>query len=297
VSEQTCGKCGTVLNPDARFCMKCGTPVPQLASVEPPPAGPQGPPAAPYFTQQGPPPQVPFLTPPPKRPGWWGRRSGLQKVGMIVGAVIVVIAVIAGVVGGRGYGTTTLSPVPTTTQAQAAVATESTTTTTQPPTTTTEAMTTTERPTTTTTQAVESGTRENPTPMGQEAQVGNWRVKVIGATPKATQAVLDANMFNDKPQSGYQYVLVKITATYTGDESATFWVDMSSKFVGKGGNTFDSGMVVAPNSISDAGEVFSGASVSGNLVFAVASDQVSGGSLSLEQSFSFDETRVFFAIQ
>lgn len=148
-----------------------------------------------------------------------------------------------------------------------------------------------------TTGAGELGSRRNPIPLGQEAQVGDWTVKVLGATLDATQAILDENQFNDPPEAGYQYVLVNLEATYDGTESATFWVEMSYTFVGSGGNTYESGMAVAPDPITDEGEVFPGASVSGNLVFAVASDQVSGGTLSLEQAFSFEETRVFFALE
>jgi hypothetical protein len=171
---------------------------------------------------------------------------------------------------------------------------------------TTESTTTAAEETTDTTEATESteaepsgdvGTMDNPVPAGTEAQVGDWLIKVVGFTPDATAAVLEANQFNDEPGTGQQYVLVELAATYTGAESGTFWMDISDKLLGVGGNTFDSGMAVAPSPISDTGETFSGASVSGQLLFLADSDQVSGSLLILEESFSLDSTRVFMALE
>jgi hypothetical protein len=156
---------------------------------------------------------------------------------------------------------------------------------------------TTEAKTTSTIEGMELGTRRNPIPLGQEAQVGDWTVKVPGAVLDATQTVLDENMFNDPPESGSQYVLVTIEATYNGQESSTFWVEMTYSFVGGKGNTFDSGMAVAPDSILDEGETFPGGTISGNLVFVVESAQLAGGTVMIEESFTFDETRLFFAVR
>jgi hypothetical protein len=127
--------------------------------------------------------------------------------------------------------------------------------------------------------------------------VGDWKIKVANVVLDATQVVLDENMFNDSPEAGSQYVLVGIEAKYTGEGSSTFWVAMMYNFVGSKGNTFDSGMVVAPDSILDEGEVFSGGKISGNLVFVVDSAQISGGTLMIEEFIDFAETRVYFAVE
>jgi hypothetical protein len=141
------------------------------------------------------------------------------------------------------------------------------------------------------------GERRNPIPVGQEAQVADWKVRVVGATLNATQTILDENMFNDPPEDGSQYVLVSLEATYNGQESSTFWLDMTYSFVGGRGSTFGTGAAVAPDSMTDQGEASPGASIAGNLLFEVASDQVSDGTLLLEKAFSFEETRVFFAVE
>jgi hypothetical protein len=143
----------------------------------------------------------------------------------------------------------------------------------------------------------ELGERRNPIPVGQEAQVGDWKVRVVNATLDATHIILEENMFNNPPEDGNRYVLVLLEATYAGEESSTFWLDMMYSFVGGKGDAFGTAAVVAPDSITDEDEAFPGASVSGNLVFEVSSDQILGGTLLLEKAFSFDETRLFFAVE
>jgi len=143
----------------------------------------------------------------------------------------------------------------------------------------------------------EPGERRNPIAVGQEARVGDWKVRVVGVRPNATQIVLGENMFNDPPEEGNQYVLVSLEATYVGRDSSTFWVDMLYKFVGSKGTTFDAGTAVAPDAVTDAGETHSGASIAGNVVFEVATDEIHGGTILIQEAFSFDQTRMFFAIE
>jgi hypothetical protein len=89
---------------------------------------------------------------------------------------------------------------------------------------------------------------------------------------------------------------LKVQPMYTGEESGMFLMDMRYDYVGSGGNTFDWVPTNLPADITDEGQVFAPASVSGHLVFAVASDQVSGGVLMLEE-LSWDSEPVFFAVE
>lgn len=143
----------------------------------------------------------------------------------------------------------------------------------------------------------EPGERRNPIPMNQEAQVGDWKVAVVGADLDATQIVLEENMFNAAPGEGNRYVLLSLEATYLGAGSSTFWLDMLCSFVGNKGDSFDQAAVVSPDSMMDEGEVLPGTRIAGNLVFEVASDQVLGGTLLLQEAFSFEKSRMFFAVQ
>ncbi len=144
--------------------------------------------------------------------------------------------------------------------------------------------------------ATAGGTRREPVPLGQEAKVGNWRVQVTDVSTDATQAILDENMFNDPPGPDDRYVLITVEATYVGEDVGTFWIDILSTFVGDEGDTFSLASVVPPTPITDTSEVAGGEAVSGNVVFAVASKQIAGGTLLLRDLLSREGGRVFFAI-
>lgn len=148
-----------------------------------------------------------------------------------------------------------------------------------------------------TTEAGGPGSREEPMPLGQAAQIGQWQVKVVSVDPDAT-GLITSDEWSDPPQAGNQYVLVTLEATYTGSESASFWADMTYSFVGSKGNTFGEpkGFAVSPSPIFEAGEAFSGASITGDALFEVASDQVVGGVIMIEE-FTYEGERVFFAIE
>lgn len=143
----------------------------------------------------------------------------------------------------------------------------------------------------------EPGERRNPIPMNQEARVGDWEVAVVGADLDATQVVLDENVFNGAPGEGRSYVLVSLEATNVGDGSRTFWLDMLCSFIGSKGGSFKTAAVVPPDPIMTQGEAPPGARITGNLVFEVPSDEVAGGTLMLEEAFSLDKSRMFFAVE
>lgn len=145
-------------------------------------------------------------------------------------------------------------------------------------------------------EAPKQGTRENPLPVGSTAKIGSWEVTLNSVNLDATAAIKKANEFNEAPPAGSKYVMANITAKYIGEESGTFWADMSYKFYGSGGNTFDTASVVVDKSIADAGETFPDASVTGNLAFQVPADQLEGGAIILEESFT-SESRTFFAVK
>jgi hypothetical protein len=139
------------------------------------------------------------------------------------------------------------------------------------------------------------GTRENPIPIGQKAQVGpNWEVTILEIVPDAWSIIEAENMFNEPPEEGYQYVMAKVQVSYIGEESGTPWVDLSLRYLGSDGNAYSEGVGVVPKAFSDIGEQFPGATAEGNIGWAVPVDAVSGGRIIVEESFSFEDTRVFF---
>jgi hypothetical protein len=156
---------------------------------------------------------------------------------------------------------------------------------------------------TTSTLGVPSGTREAPVPLGQEAQVGWWKVKVVSASLDATQAILDANEWNSEPTTGSQYVLVSLEYTRTDHIAGTFWSEVTETFLDREGGWFFEATVFPPNpmplTIEDEGYIAEpGETHTGDLVFEVLSSQVSGGVLELQNRITPNPgPPVYFATQ
>ena len=145
------------------------------------------------------------------------------------------------------------------------------------------------------------GTRDNPLEVGTRIEMGEWSLAVTEVDLDATERVLAENQFNDPPADGRQFVLFTVDATYEGEESGTAWMDFSWAVVGSQGNTFATGSDdrcgVIPEGLSDTGETFPDGNVSGNVCFSVDADQIEGGTIRIEESFSFDDTRAFYALE
>ena len=146
----------------------------------------------------------------------------------------------------------------------------------------------------------ELGTRDNPLEIGTRIEMGDWTLAVTDVMLEAADAVMAENQFNDPPVDGRQFLMFSVDATYQGDDSGTAWLDFSWAIVGSAGNTFGTGMDdycgVIPDPLDDTGETFPGGSVSGNVCVSAESDQVEGGTIRIEESFSFDDTRAFYAL-
>lgn len=145
-------------------------------------------------------------------------------------------------------------------------------------------------------EEVKPGMREDPLPVGSTALIGDWEVKVVSVNVDAGEEVAKTNEFNDPAPDGSRFVLVNLEGTYTGDESGTFWADVSYKILGSKGNTFETFdvSVVSPNPVMGTGEAFPGATVAGDFVVAVPVDQIEGGAIILEESWG--GSRTFFAL-
>jgi hypothetical protein len=145
------------------------------------------------------------------------------------------------------------------------------------------------------------GTRDAPLELGTVIEMGEWTVAVTEVTLDATDAVMAENEFNDPPVEGRQFVLFRVEATYAGDDSGDPWLDFSWAIVGSGGNTFggasfDDYCGVIPDALDERGETFPGGSVEGNVCVSAASDQLEGGTILVEETFSFEDTRAFYAL-
>jgi hypothetical protein len=151
-----------------------------------------------------------------------------------------------------------------------------------------------------TTAVEESGSEVRPTvSVGDSATVGPWEMRVVAVTPDATDQVMTENQFNDPPVEGNQFYIATLEATYSGDDSSTFWIDMTLKAIGESNvayEAFEAGCGVIPDDINDAGETFPGGTITGNVCWSVGAGDVASLAMIAEESFTFEETRVFFAL-
>lgn len=143
------------------------------------------------------------------------------------------------------------------------------------------------------------GTRENPVPAETSFEVTNWVVELGETDTDATETIMAENQFNEIAGSRVA-VMVEVEATYTGPDSGTPWIDLTTSFHTAAGNTYGTGADdycgVVPNDLMDLGEMFTDASGSGNVCVAIPADEVEGGSWIVELLFSFDPERVFVAL-
>lgn len=138
------------------------------------------------------------------------------------------------------------------------------------------------------------GTRENPLPLGSTISDDDWTVTINSVNLNANKVIASENPFNDPPPDGYVYILVNVTAKYTGSDpqGETPWVSIS--YVTPEGNTIESfdSFIVAPDSFDDLETLYSGASTTGNFDFAVPKATVEKGLLAVEISLFSDSAFV-----
>ena len=146
-------------------------------------------------------------------------------------------------------------------------------------------------------------TRDDPLPFGQTKIVPKgWEIIVVDFNPDATQLVLAENPFNDPPAAGFKYVMVRVRGTnISAGEPADFVATLPFRLVGSRSVLYDpfspSCGVYPENLLIDVPtEVFSGASVEGNVCFQVGADET-GLVMSVSFSFDLEEDRTFFALE
>lgn len=143
----------------------------------------------------------------------------------------------------------------------------------------------------------QEGTRTNPLAIGASISNSEWDVTVNSVDLDATDVILAENTFNEAPADGNVYLMVEVSATYTGTnpEGDTPWVTV--EYVSAGGNSFAShdSMVVTPNSFDSLETLYEGASTTGNISIEVPEDEIADGTLKVSPGLFGDP--VFFAVQ
>lgn len=144
---------------------------------------------------------------------------------------------------------------------------------------------------------VAEGTRGNPYALGSTVSSDDWDVTINSVTLDATDAVMAENPYNDEPGDGNAYALVNITATYTGDESGMPALGTTIDYVTADGVTVDAwdSIVLTPDAFDSTTELYTDASVSGNIAFAVPAATADQGVLAVQASMFGDA--VFVAVK
>lgn len=143
------------------------------------------------------------------------------------------------------------------------------------------------------------GTRDNPMPFGASAALGDgWTLRVVEVIPNATDAVLAENQFNEPPEQGKQFFIVRVAMTFTGTGSDDVSAGLRLRLVGDSAvayTTYNDSCGVVPDRLPDT-EVFTGGTVEGNLCWSVKSSDV--GSLVLfDDAYEVaDNDRKFFSL-
>ena len=134
-------------------------------------------------------------------------------------------------------------------------------------------------------------------PLGVPAQVGDYQVTVDAVQLDGNAAVAAANGFNEAPTG--QYVITQLTVTYTGaDEGMPGW-DLSAVFHGTDARQYsdaDCTAVLADDAI-DAPTLNPGGTDTFESCMDVPPSAIPGGQLSVEPTMTFDDERVFYAVQ
>ena len=122
-------------------------------------------------------------------------------------------------------------------------------------------------------------TRENPVPVGSSVVTpDDWQVSVVGIAPNATAEILQHNRFNDPPDTGQQFFVARIRATYLGPGSSRFDASYRLRAVGPEGVaylTFRSSCGVIPDKYEDS-ETFTGGTREGNICWSIRSSDAGG---------------------
>jgi hypothetical protein len=145
-----------------------------------------------------------------------------------------------------------------------------------------------------------TGSRENPVPLGTEAEVGdNWVVAVEDYTPFADDLVIAENEFQEPPAEGNQCALVSISITFVGEGSGNPF-ELSFQTVGDEAvsyQVFGGNCLIIPDALPLA-EVFEGGVLTGNIAFEIASTDADSLVLFVEDYTDFSgDSRVYFGLQ
>jgi hypothetical protein len=144
--------------------------------------------------------------------------------------------------------------------------------------------------------------RGNPAPAGVPYRVPEgWEITILDFKPDATQEVLDENQFNDPPDPGYRFSMIRIRVkNVSADDPDDPDPDYALRLLGSenvGYTTFDNSCGVIPDDFTFmSNDVFRGGEQTGNICFQTKIGE-SGFVLYTHYFLSDDENTRWLAVQ
>ena len=145
------------------------------------------------------------------------------------------------------------------------------------------------------------GALDKPVPLMIRAPLGDgWDLAINSITPNANQLIANANMFNEPPAEGRQFVVASISATNTGADKrtfdASFRLRLASATSGNTYTTFDEldRCGVVPEAVTDD-PIAEGESNTGNVCWQVRIDDLDG-LVVYSESFNEGEVAIWFDV-
>ncbi|SEK84603.1 hypothetical protein SAMN04515665_105215 [Blastococcus sp. DSM 46786] len=135
-------------------------------------------------------------------------------------------------------------------------------------------------------------------PLGVPAQVGDYQVTVDAVELDGNATAAAGNQFNEPATNG-QYVVVQLTATYTGAEEGFPGMDLTAVVHGSDNRQYSDSecMAVLPDDAMNAPTLNPGGTDTFQFCMDVPPAALAGAELSVEPTISFDsDERVFYAL-
>lgn len=254
--------CGTA-NPDQAFCGSCGAKLPSVEIPPPPPApfSPVGNPEPPST-----PPSIAEPQAPKSRPKWLVPVLGAALVGAVVVAIVA-----------SKDDSSSSSDKPESTSQVTTKATQPATTELSCPTGQHESPVGTCIADPTTTPKAEEGSRDNPLD-SSFLTYGDYDPVNFGFLELVDFATIESsNRFNEEPPPGQVYVRFRVTATYNGTETGSYYdFAFNLGLVGDKGKIYETAFIADSDgtleTLSDQPDVISGGVMEGYLYYLIDSD-------------------------